>query len=545
MIDTGDRIEGNGLYDGSDPKGQYYYDLFKHQPIDLLCSGNHELYKANSSNDELYHTIPNYKGSYIASNLDIIDPDRGTREPLASRYRKFETKNQKLKVLSFGFLFDFTGNANNTIVQPVAETVKEEWFRNVLQDKELDVIIVIGHVGVRMPEFKLIFQTIRQTQPDTPILFFGGHVHIRDYTMYDQNSAAIASGRYLETVGFMSVDGIQRSNERNNKHESTTSINVSRQYIDKNLYSFYQHTGLNSTTFPTRAGQSVSRDITKARQVLNLDKIHGCVPRSLYVNRAPFPSKASLFSWLVDEVFPSQFLQAPRVKNEGKKALVMTNTGALRFDIFKGPFTRDSEFLVSPFTSEFRFVKDVPAKIAGRVLELLISENPWIKSVVNTNGRRLENWMLVPPEQIGDIMATRSARQLEDHQRQQMVEIEVMHGDQVPLPASLKHDDLELRPGYTTIDDAGHDGDDTKHSPIEFFNVPSVVQASIGGLTLPPDPHDDQPVDLVYNEFIQPWIVLALQDLGMTTSEKDTQRYWGGKTLTNVMTDWIDENWKC
>src|ERR1700710_2514342 len=76
VIDSGDRIEGNGLYDGSDPKGKYYYDLFKQQPIDLICTGNHELYKANSSIDELHYTVPNYKNSYIASNLDIIDPDR-------------------------------------------------------------------------------------------------------------------------------------------------------------------------------------------------------------------------------------------------------------------------------------------------------------------------------------------------------------------------------------------------------------------------------------------------------------------------------------
>jgi hypothetical protein len=36
------------------------------------------------------------------------------------------------------------------------------------------------------------------------------------------------------------------------------------------------------------------------------------------------------------------------------------NTGAMRFDIFKGPFTEDSAFIVSPFTSTFRYVKDVP-----------------------------------------------------------------------------------------------------------------------------------------------------------------------------------------
>ncbi|KAL1977762.1 hypothetical protein VTN31DRAFT_621 [Thermomyces dupontii] len=58
LIDTGDRIDGNGLYDASDPKGQYLYELFKQQHIDLICSGNHELYKQNSSESELNITVP-------------------------------------------------------------------------------------------------------------------------------------------------------------------------------------------------------------------------------------------------------------------------------------------------------------------------------------------------------------------------------------------------------------------------------------------------------------------------------------------------------
>ena len=84
LIDTGDRIEGNGLYDGSDPKGKYLFDVYKHQQVDLLCSGNHELYKANSSNDELHKTVPNFPENYLASNLDIFDPETGRESHLRS-----------------------------------------------------------------------------------------------------------------------------------------------------------------------------------------------------------------------------------------------------------------------------------------------------------------------------------------------------------------------------------------------------------------------------------------------------------------------------
>ena len=65
LIDTGDRIEGNGLYDASDPKGEYTYDIFKEQSIDVLSTGNHELYQSDAAQREYEKTVPNFKGNYL------------------------------------------------------------------------------------------------------------------------------------------------------------------------------------------------------------------------------------------------------------------------------------------------------------------------------------------------------------------------------------------------------------------------------------------------------------------------------------------------
>lgn len=205
LVDTGDRIEGNGLYDASHPKGQYLYDVFKQQNVDLICSGNHELYQANASNDEFYFTVPNFKENYLASNLDIYNPENGKLEPLAPRYKKITTKNQGIRILAFGFMFDFTGNANNTVVQHVEDTTKEDWFQEAIRDKDVDLIVIFGHVHIRSKEYEHLFKTIRGVQWDTPIAFLGGHAHIRDYAKYDSKAYAIESGRYMETIGFMSV----------------------------------------------------------------------------------------------------------------------------------------------------------------------------------------------------------------------------------------------------------------------------------------------------------------------------------------------------
>jgi 2',3'-cyclic-nucleotide 2'-phosphodiesterase (5'-nucleotidase family) len=60
LVDTGDRVEGNGLYDASTPKGQYYYDIYREQDVDLLCTGNHELYQAATADGEHERTVPNF-----------------------------------------------------------------------------------------------------------------------------------------------------------------------------------------------------------------------------------------------------------------------------------------------------------------------------------------------------------------------------------------------------------------------------------------------------------------------------------------------------
>lgn len=57
--------------------------------------------------------------------------------------------------------------------------MKEGWFIEALQDNDLDLILVFGHVDIRSSEYALLHKTIRSAQWDLPIQFFGGHSHIR------------------------------------------------------------------------------------------------------------------------------------------------------------------------------------------------------------------------------------------------------------------------------------------------------------------------------------------------------------------------------
>jgi len=448
--------------------------------MDVICSGNHELYKANSSNDEYLKLSRHYNESYVASNLDIVDQDTGEIRPLAPRYRKFTTKNQGIRVLAMGWLFNFERPSNNTIVTRVEDAVKQDWFQEAIRDKEVDLFVIAGHVTLRSQEYDVIFKAIREERWDTPIQFFGGHFHIRDWRRFDSKAYGLASGRYLETLGFSSIDGLKIGK----KHGGSTlrSPSFMRRYIDNNLYSLYYHSGKNASNFDTKLGAKVTKEITAARKSLKLDSLHGCAPHDFFLDRSDVKSNQSIFSWLTRDVLPTQLAQGTKAS---RPKLVLQNTGALRFDVFEGVFTKDTTFLISPFTSGFRQIKDVDAMQAGKLVEVLNGFGPILGAAEAATSMS----SLAAPEQLA-LEAGLLATAADD---------EVMALDQSPLMSKKP----KLTPGYTTRDDDGDDGDDTVHSPIVRYKLPQVIS------TMADAPADEKAdisrVDVLFDAFIEPW----------------------------------------
>jgi len=413
-------------------------------------------------------------------------------------------------------------------VQPVEETIKEEWFQEAIRDKDLDLIVVAGHAQVRGEAFKMIYKAIRQVRWDMPIQFFGGHYHVRDYHKFDSNAYAIASGRYMETIGFQSITGLS-TGKHSEDAQKRASQTFSRRYIDNNLFSLSYHSATNATTFPTASGQAVSDMIHKARKSMRLDTTFGCAPQDYWTNRAPYPHDQSIFSLLDGQVLPDMVVEEKR-KHEPR--MIIVNTGSMRFDIFRGAFTRDSTFIVSPFTSGFRFIKGVPYDKANRLLTLLNNEGSilkagWSDSQYSMRGPSAQaagrpQVVLPPPE----------SESVVDHSNFQQ---------------KLLADEPDLAPGYTTHDDAGTEGDDTLHSQISFYNVPNCIEARVGTTESTADDQEGpvEKVDLIYLEFIEPWILLALRFLGTDYQLSDANPYMEKKDFTSLIAEWVQMNWPC
>lgn len=602
LVDTGDRVDGNGLYDGSVPKGAYTSEIIKQQDINILCSGNHELYRHEAAEVEFNTTVPDFRDRYLASNLDIAHPETGKRTQMSRRYKIFTTPKQNLRILSMGFIFDFTGGAENVFVTPVEETVKTQWFQDAIKEKDIDVFIIIGHVAPRSQEWKTVYTEIRKRHWDTPILFFSGHSHVRDFVQLDSKAAALQSGRYLETIGFLSMSGIVKKDlaakfearaaieDRNQKlpwflpspvrvylespllpeltdeeqeleYEWAKGINIQRRYIDNNQLGYQHHTGTNASTFPTEHGLNVSSTIAAARKTLDLDKTYGCAPKTYFVNLAPYPHGDSLFSLMVDKLLPSVLdeykhgsAQTFVAGNPGRPKIALMNTGGLRFDVFKGAFTRDTVYIVSPFENRWRVIRSVPWGIAKHVLPLINSGGEVLPQKAKLNGTSValskkeerlmsELWRLAPPEQ----MSWKEDRVYPaSHALGQYAKVwKLLHEQKQKLMGTSTSEDepeVELTPGYTTTDDLDSNGDDTVHSPLNYYRVPNAIQANVGWgdrrhLA------DNEVVDVVFLDFVQPWIVIALRYLGYKVEQGDVEIYLEGKGFSTMIREWVTENW--
>ncbi|KAJ9295037.1 hypothetical protein DTO271G3_6207 [Paecilomyces variotii] len=477
FVDTGDRVDGNGLCDASTPKCVYIPKISAQQQIDVITIGNHELYKREISEAEFTNATSTFGKSYLASNLDIIDPITGEVVPFAARFRKFTTKIQGIPIMAFGFIFDFDKNADNTIVYEIRSIINE----------------------------------IRKFR-DTPIQHLGGHLHVRDYALYDPRAAGLASGRFMETIGFMSIDGLATRQGP----ATFDTPRFFRRYIDNNLFSFHHHTNLDDKSFPTELGLNTSQLIADARHILGLDKVYGCVPRSLWMSRVPYPGENNIYTWLERVVYDSIKDQSDR-----RTVFALVNTGSIRFDMLQGPFTKDSAFIVAPFTSGFRVLPSVPYSKAQQIT--IILNQP---SKKNSSGA-LTRESCEPEKFIYDEdFVSKEARQDFSSQKGQRI---------------LDSENYPLIPGYTTVDAGGADGDDTIHLPIKEYQVPKCLSILVSPDNVVPDE-----VDLVYVDFMEAKLSLAAEEVGLGVNvSRDSAPYMASRPLSDLMVDWIQKNWAC
>ncbi|CAJ2508062.1 Uu.00g092480.m01.CDS01 [Anthostomella pinea] len=520
LVDTGDLHDGAGLSDATSPDGEISMKIFDQVDYDLLAIGNHELYLADVAYQTLNEISAYWGEKYLTSNVQIANQETGEWQYIGKTQRYFTTEHG-LRIMAFGVLFDFTGNTNVTNVITADAMVAEQWFLDAINTSDpIDVFVVLGHNPARDSTFQVVFDAIRAVHSETPIQFFGGHSHIRDFVVYDQSSTSIESGRYCETLGWVSMSGFNADNSgydgispnpagvpnptRKATTNSTSPFLYSRRYLDWNRRTLEYHAATwYNDSFDYDNGREATAEVTSYRKQLNLEDLYGCVPQDYCMTCAPFNSSDNIFP-LLSEALAEVVVNTTR---QDIARYVISNTGGVRFDMYKGPFTYDDSFIVSPFEDAFLYIPEVPYALASTLLDAL--------NKAGASQKRDLGFM--PVER--DICVDPFVEPLSEIKR------ELDHGhSHEPLGIS-RHQVVDLVPGYTTTDDFETDGDDTAHSAIPYYSIPDFFQGAAG---FDADGHADV-VDVVFVDFIES-DVLAI--LGVNYSSSDVDYYNGADFTT-------------
>ncbi|CBQ68022.1 conserved hypothetical protein [Sporisorium reilianum SRZ2] len=548
LIDTGDLHDGNGIADGfppynsDEPGGKEAVDghvsnqIFAMVDYDLLTIGNHELYNYTVARDVYHNFVPQWGGRYMTSNVKIAlphpDAANASYAPIGSLFKTSVTPVQGLKLMSYGILFDFKLAARGIAVQSPQEMVEEEWFDRSLdlaRDWGVDAFVVLGHMPVSGdPGWEAVHGKIRSRFPDTPIAIFGGHTHVRDCRMMDSQTMALESGRYMETIGFMGVKDLQKRKRAGGRGK----VKFTRRYIDANARNFAHHLQLRSPReLATKKGTFIRFIMDAIAEAWSLSRLHGVVPQDYYLDRVPYGDKASLLSLLAERVLPSVVRPAEKSRQH-KQSLVLINSGSQRFDVYSGPFTRNDQYIVSPFKDRFLYMADVPWGVARQLLGGLLTFKRGAVVEVMQGGTQYSDGDALLRYGSGfmeDIFVRWQKSQwfkfLQAEQAEQAAaadgdtgntthaplktldELEAEEDDEL-LKFLHKYDSLD-RPslGYRTVDHCAGAGDDTLHSPLPFFpNQPEYVASNPHPLPA----SDDAVVDVVFVDFMRTLIVELL-----------------------------------
>jgi len=177
----------------------------------------------------------------------------------------------------------------------------------------------------------------------------------------------------------------------------------------------------------------------------------------------------SLIGLFINSILPEMMVNPTRPN----RPLIVFDTGSVRFDVSKGPFTTDSQYVVMPFLNRNVYIPHVPRQ-AALALTSALHGGPLDEDVHS-----------------GEI----------SHRKQA---VEAFESYQRELVRSSGPEE-SLSYGYVTHDACGHgQADDTAHRPLPAFTLPEYV-----GTKVP----DGQFVDVAFFDFIGPVVVRTLNFL--------------------------------
>ncbi|KAH7832001.1 putative 5' nucleotidase family protein [Monocercomonoides exilis] len=266
-FDSGDWIMGSGLSDSTNIPGSINFDLMNLLSIDAWAMGTKELFS-----DEIVKYIKNnisdsVKERYLSGNILMND----SSDPVTNSHRIINIENfGKVGILSFIYTFDPPAETVYVIRIEYAATLP--YVKEMLEDKDMRMIIVLCHMDVVSSEVEIVLQKLRVFNKYIPIIVLGGRSHLQQhcYNLSD-NSVRIQSGVYFYSIGALNLHLALEKTPDNSPQGSYYKITEQKvQFLKGKVNEFKEFCEVNDKKFANKWNEE---EINKEGRKRTLTKI--------------------------------------------------------------------------------------------------------------------------------------------------------------------------------------------------------------------------------------------------------------------------------
>ena len=346
LYDSGDLTEGTGLSDAYQIHGYYIFPIIEDVgKYTALSIGNHDLGHDNQVQVLKNSFAPHWnKGDepprYLTANSFALDGKDGPKT-IGEKYSINEV-SPGIKVLSMGFIYNFTQHSPNSEVISISETLQEKWFAEAMAEPDISIYVVTSHIDPQSsPELQQIYAAVRSHHPDSPLLLFSGHRHRLYFEWWDNECFTLESGKYFENIGVVDFDF---SGGRIHK--------MTYEWVATTVANFQDLSRRNTSNFLTLKGREIKQKMAHYSSLLNLDESVGCAPYTYNVYGL-IEYEDSIWNLWIENIIPALVFD----NNTGAIPYYMTNTAALRSNIFEGEVNRNDIWTCEPFNDTFKYTR--------------------------------------------------------------------------------------------------------------------------------------------------------------------------------------------
>lgn len=346
----------------------------------------------------------------------------------------------------------------------------------------------------------------------------------------------------METIGWLSAnssDWAAPAGWAQDKH-----IAFSRSYIDANRRNYAIHSGLTQYALDTPAGKNVTLALEKVASAWNLSHVLGVAPQDYSLEGYAMSDERSLLNLLTQHVLPT--IISTSEPSRDVPNIVLANSGSQRFSIHRGNFTRNDQFIVSPFIDYFLHVRDVEWQYAAQLVGRLNTDYGVYSSRLpsSMSGKYEDTYSDYKQGSVDNIY--RAWRQEQANLLEERDVASLSPAEELIL-MDAQADRARQREGptvgYVTQDECPGEGDDTLHVPLPYTAQPDYVQSLPVGNSSALEPTTK--VDVIFLDFIERSILQILNTLQKERvySSADVQPYGPNVTTQQIYALYAQHFW--